>query len=382
MRRALTRFWTGVLFASLLALCTLTPRAQVLPDTLIWEPVGEIEQADWLAFDADTLYTGIRSISGGSQQRGILTINPDTEEWAVVERWDWYSILDDICICPPRALFTHRGQGLWLYPEWDGGSTLVNGSASTLPVETPSGALLIGVRKRPFVAARSTDGGLTWTDHGSPDIPTGLTPIDLVVLPPTPSLHEGRIVAAGFGGLATSDDDGRTWTPTAFYAGGPAFSGWAAARIEPGPYDGGHGGSVLAIVEGNGGGSGVFRSADGVEWEGVSAFPGVSRYESRLLAAPDGAVYLYETRRPSGTYYRGKTLGPTTDAGETWQAVGPVWEAWSTLPSEIELGPDGRLWASALGRADYTNERLGGVFGRWTRWSPSQESPRRQRPLA
>ena len=221
----------------------------MLPDTLIWEPVGEIEQADWLAFDADTLYTGIRSISGGSQQRGILTINPDTEEWAVVEKLAGTGIpfWMNLSSAPPErsSLTEAKGSGSILVG-W-GRPPLVNGSASTLPVETPSGALLIN-QQGPFVAARSTDGGLTWTDHGSPDIPTGLTPIDLVVLPPTPSLHEGRIVAAGFGGLATSDDDGRTWTPTAFYAGGPAFSGWAAARIEPGPYDGGHGGSVLAIV--------------------------------------------------------------------------------------------------------------------------------------
>ena len=229
-----------------------------------------------------------------------------------------------------------------------------------LPIETPGGALLVGVNDAPFVATRSTDDGLTWTDYGGPQVASsGMSPLDLLVLPPTGERPAHRIVAVGYGGVLFSDDDGQTWHPSDVYAEGAAFTAWAGVQIMSGPYDGGHGGELLATIESNGGSSLMARSSDGIQWEAVAPFPGQSRYKSDLLAMPDGTVFLYEGFGDNADR-DGRTLWRSADGGSTWKAVGPVWQEWSAVPSDLAIGPDGRLWASATGASGGT--KRGGVF--------------------
>ena len=231
-----------------------------------------------------------------------------------------------------------------------------------LPIKTPEGALLVGLNENYAVAARSADDGITWTNHGGPQIPSsGMSPLDLLVLPPAAEHSTHRIVAVGYGGILFSDDDGRTWEASAVYAEGLAYTAWAGAQIASGPYDGGHGGELLAIIESNGGSSLMARSSDGIAWEAVASFPGQARSTSDLLAMPDGTVFLYEGSGDNNNR-DGRTLWRTADGGATWKAVGPVWRGWSAVPTDLAIGPEGRLWASAEGKPVYGQLREGGVF--------------------
>ena len=166
-------------------------------EPLVWERVGTVEKADWLAFDADTLYAGIGNISGGRQESAIVSLRPGDDDWSVVEMWDWYTHFDDLYFDADRTLFAYRLGSIMRFEAWGGDGAEVNDDAYTVPHRTPSGALVVGINKQPFLAARSTDGGRTWTDHGSPEVPTGMTPVAIVSFPPSPDAPEGRLVPVG-----------------------------------------------------------------------------------------------------------------------------------------------------------------------------------------
>lgn len=330
-----------------------------LPDTLLWEPVGDVHRGRWLAFHGDTLYAGVEHMTGAEFSQ-LSVLSPNDEKWTPTGfRWT----AQDLVFMPNGTAFFYstalvRSTGIF------GDYVDVHDEVRfMLPIETPEGALLVGLSDNSVVVARSTDDGVTWIDHGGPQVAAGgMSPLDLLVLPPTAARATHRIVAVGYGGILISDDDGRTWHPSAVYAQQWAFTAWAGVRIASGPYDGGHGGELLAVIEGNGGGSVMARSSDGITWEAVAPFPGQARYQSDLLALPDGTVFLYE-RIGDNDDQVGRTLWRTADGGESWQAVGPVWREWTTVPTDLAIGPDGRLWASAsANRGHRTNPRRGGVF--------------------
>jgi len=335
---------------ALLAGASATPSyAQVPPDTLVWERVGTVNDVRGPFFDADTLYAAAVSDP-------IQVFRPGDADWS--QAFPTNARARDLLITPERVvcLLVTAASGLGCSIDslqtWYG----YHDKAFTLPVFTPEGALLLGTRGGPSeggrLAARSTDDGATWTPHGLGDGTDGLGTTNLVVIPPSEALPTGRIVATGYGGIATSDDDGRTWQPTALY-GGLAYAAWSSARIEHGPYAG----RLLAVVErGAPGGSptGLYRSTDGIAWERLADVPGGNTFDGRLMAAPDGTVYAYDNNTA------GRTVRRSVDGGQTWQEVGPGWTEWPAEAREIVAGPDGRLYAACSGGgfAGYD----GGVF--------------------
>ena len=350
--------WAWLVGAMLLLGMPLASAQQGLPDTLLWEPIGELQQGTWLAFDNDTLYAGVGHITG-QELSSIAVLYPETTRWvAAVETSMW---AQDMVFMPNGTLFFYRTSLLGRSEgRLEDAVEVHDQTRFMLPIQTPDGTLLVGINDGPFVATRSTDDGLTWTDHGGPEVSvSGMSPIDLLVLPPTMERRTSRIVAVGYGGILFSDDDGRTWHPSDVYAEGPAFTAWAGVRIASGSYDGSQGGKLLAVIEGSGGSSLMARSSDGIEWEAVAPFPGQARSSSDLLAMPDGTVFLYEGSGDNNNR-DGRTLWRTADGGSTWQAVGPVWRGWSAVPTDLAIGPDGRLWASAEGASG--GSKRGGVF--------------------
>ena len=335
---------------ALLADASATPSyAQTQPDTLVWERVGTVNDVRGLFFDADTLYAAAVSDP-------IQVFRPGDADWS--QAFPTNARARDLLITPERVvcLLVTAASGLGCSIDslqtWYG----YHDKAFTLPVRTPEDALLLGPNMVGVVAARSTDDGATWTEHGfaegSGAEDEGLTPRSLVVIPPSEALPNGRIVAAGSYGIAYSDDDGRSWYPTELF-GHLAYVAWSATRIEHGE----HAGRLLAIVErGAPGGSptGLYRSTDGIAWERITDVPGGNTFDGRLMAAPGGAVYAYDTNTA------GRSVRRSIDGGETWQRVGPVWTEWPAEAREIVAGPDGRLYAACSGGgfAGYD----GGVF--------------------
>lgn len=329
-------------------------------DTLVWEPIGDIQQATWLDFNDDAVYAGTSRISDQAGSLGIAVLYPDSTEW--LRAFNHSLRADDFVFFNDSLVF-----GLWhrfLYRSTDSGNSFSEADqfegARSLPIRAPDGNLVVGYDSAIRPAARSEDDGATWTVPDGPDL--ALTPIVLVVIPPTADLPEGRVIGAGYGGIGYSDDNGRTWAPTVFSGGGGlAFSAWAAVRISQGPQDGDHGGAVLAVVEGNGSiGPTIMRSEDGAVWEPVAPSPSGSGYSARLVAGPDGAVYFYDITETENRM--GRPVWRSVDGGSTWDNIGPIWTAWRAVPTDIDVGPDGHLWASAEGRWVLPGIRVGGVF--------------------
>jgi len=314
--------------------------AQTLPDTLVWERVGTLNDVRGLSFDGDTLY-------GTPIGDTFQVLHPGDADFS--QAFPSANLrAKDLLITLERIIFalSPSASGLGRSVDWGQSWPDVHESAKTLPVPTPEGALLLGPNEPEVVAARSTDGGATWTPRGLGDGTDGLGTTHLVVTPPSAALPAGRIVAAGYGGLAYSDDDGRSWLPTALY-GGLAYAAWSAARIAEGSHDGDSPGRILAVVErGAPGGepTGLYASEDGgATWTRLGPIPGGGTFDTRLAAAPDGAVYAYLQRTDEAPVWR------TVDGGQTWVNLGPVWVEWPAEVREITAGPDGRLYAACSG---------------------------------
>ncbi len=348
MRRLLLAA-VGVLLASALpASPPVQAQPEAAPDTLAWEQVGTLLDMDGLFFDADTLH-----VAGIGNP--VQVLRPGDEDFS--QAFPFNVFAKDIMVTAERTkcLLEQSASGVGCsvdeFRTWYG----TQDKALTLPVATSEGALLLGTRGNSNggrLAARSTDGGATWEEVGLGDGFAGLGTTTLVVIPPSAAQPAGRFVAAGYGGLAYSDDDGRSWHPTPLY-GGLAYAAWSSVRIPAGP----HAGRLLAVVErGAPGGepTGLYQSADGAEWARLGPIPTGGTFSTRLTAAPDGAVYAYRRTSPGAPVWR------SLDGGQTWENVGPVWTAWPAEAREIVAGPDGRLWA-ACGGGGFSGYD-GGVF--------------------
>ncbi len=205
------------------------------------------------------------------------------------------------------------------------------------PIDTPEGALLVGDNAVGSGAARSIDGGVTWTPAAWPG--GGGLPNSLLVVDPTPELPAGRVVGAGFGGVAYSDDDGRSWQASEIF-GSLAMYSQGGVRITGGPEDG----VLLVSLDGvpNGLSGGVWRSENGRDWELIGrTFEDVVAVN--LVAGPDGQVYAWQQETD-------RVLG-SGDGGRTWKLLSrEVDSSYDFSPRDMIVGPDGRLYVSGFGR--------------------------------
>ena len=347
------RLARGCVLIALLLFCPGRARAQGAPWPLVWERVGTIEKVYGMLFDGDTLYA--------AALYPFKVLQPGDTDWS--DAFPANAFAQDLFITPDRVIFALRPNGLGLLRSADGGSTWMNvvNEALRLPVLTPEGALFTPTRGNAdgqgAVGARSIDGGATWTYGGLGQPGEGVGSLSVLVMPTSVALPNGRLVAAGYNGIAYSDDDGRTFRPSAIYRVLDHVSD-TAVRIEGGPYDG----RLLAVVQGSLG-IGVFASADGIGWTLLSPVPTGTTFTARLVATPDGAVYAYDRR---ATVERtGYPMYRSTDGGATWTDVGPVGDGLSQYPPEVRevvVGPDGRLYAATSLEGRYDPGREGGVF--------------------
>ncbi|MCH7977059.1 MAG: hypothetical protein IIC18_10985, partial [Bacteroidetes bacterium] len=275
MMKHCARIRTLIAFLLLVGLAPRVAGGQAQLDTLAWERVGTLNDAWGLYFDADTLYAAFIS------QR-FQVLRPGDEDFSDAFLTSFFGT--DLIITPDRVVFFRRAaSALFRTVDWGMTGEQVHGSAFSLPVVTPEGAFALGTNIAAVVAGRSEDNGATWTDQefadGSGAEGGALGSTAILVMPPSPSIPNGRLVVTGFGGIAYSDDDGRSWYPTDLY-GELAFGAWASARLTGGAYDG----LLIAVVEGEGGF--FYTSTDGIEWTAVADVLTASRFTTRLTAVP------------------------------------------------------------------------------------------------
>lgn len=232
-----------------------------------------------------------------------------------------------------------------------------------------------GHGKGAIVLKRSADGGKTWSAR----LPT---PENWATSQETPTIH--RVVGADgtkrlilFSGMypirmASSDDDGATWTPLApigAFGGIVAMGSVEPIRGEPGGY--------LALFHDDGryfrnagGKSGQFRvyqtrSADGgLHWGEptvIATSPPLLFCEPGLIRSPDGkqlAVLLRENSRKRNSY-----LITSNDEGKTWSAPRELPGALTGDRHVGKYAPDGRLFLSFR---DTTRDSR--TYGDWVGW--------------
>lgn len=229
-----------------------------------------------------------------------------------------------------------------------------------------------GHGKGTIVLKRSTDGGLTWSDRLA-------VPENWATSQETPTIHrvvdpDGRRQLVLFSGLypirmASSEDDGRTWTPLEKIGDFGGIVAMASVeRLKDGSY--------MALFHDDGrylrgeGKKSKFRvfktvSQDGGRtWgqpEAIAEHPDADLCEPGLVRSPDGrqiAVLLRENRRKHNSF-----VIFSDDEGKTWTAPR---ELPGSLTGDRHVGryaADGRLFVSFR---DTTHESP--TKGDWVGW--------------
>lgn len=356
--------------AACLALLAVLPLgAQPLPDQLEWELVGSViptgtnslASIDGVGFHQDTLLA--------TGERSVWAYDPATDAWT--DRRNWTSIplsmagpiVSGEALGVPGVLFLDRGR---LHLSVNGGRTwaLVGAEERTfaLPVRTPSGRLVAGhngLIPDGDVLSFSTNAGLTWT-RGTFFPGDAGVPYDFAATAPTPDAPQGRLVTADFLGTSYSTDDGQTWQRSTLH--GP-YRAYSVDVVRPGPRDGGHAGRfVTGAISFDRFRSYVYTSDDGGQtWQERFAYPLDGERGLQVVAAPDGAVYMYNDRFNTARHLFGSSNG-----GDTWQDLGPMGLDWPFGAAQMAVGPDGRLYVGGPDGVPAYNpmedEAAGGVF--------------------
>ena len=232
-----------------------------------------------------------------------------------------------------------------------GDSIFVVETLIDVPRAIPVGGFLLAGLGGGQWAAYSHDRGATWHRSTSPGPNSeGPKARRLAVVHTGP--HAGRIVGAGFWGLATSDDRGVSFQRVPGWYQASRFLSEAVGRLG-GAAPGGGDRLVATIIDPTRPGriSRVLVSDDGGDsWRetfGLTGDPNAAATEvvdlggGRAVIAMDGG-HIWETR----------------DAGETWQIVGVVPGSLIDQGPEASfnarvlwafLGPDGRLYVGGFG---------------------------------
>ncbi len=227
-----------------------------------------------------------------------------------------------------------------------------------IPAGLPHAGTLVGEAYGPF-AVLSRDRGATWAratiPNSEPEDP-GAASLAVVLRGP----RAGRIIGAGFWGLATSDDGGASYTPVTGLWEYFRFLGGAVGVLDGAAPDGGDR-IVATIIDPPrpGRDAYVLVSDDGGDtWRETFALTGDPNATTADVVDFGGgrAVIAMD----------GGEVWQTDDAGESWTVVGivpgalldPAGSPTSGRVMWAMRGPDGRLYAGG--------DRLGGSNPGWT----------------
>ena len=349
MRAALT-------VVSLVILASRPASAQAgvpVPTMIAWERValgGPFERFDveGLGFCGDTLLateTTVRALRGGGPGHPA-----SAGTWEEVSRAGGF---DAECaeVAGRSILYVRRPSSL--DRSLDGGYTTepVLVSGQTIPVRTPGGAL-VGYFPFSDLWICRTDDGEAWTCHEYTPGDTGFPRFFAAARPGGP-IPEARLLANGQGGPAYSDDDGRTWRPSNLMTDIQTF-GDGLCVVDGGPLHG----RALASAQNASGRFRIFESTDGAMWTDVGPAPD---------AVDPGRSFVYLTAAPGGlvaAYGSGTHVWLSGDGGRSWRDVfdadGPL--NTNDKATDVEAGPDGRLYASVSSQQSQDAAERGGVY--------------------
>ena len=222
-----------------------------------------------------------------------------------------------------------------------------------MPVSTPSGGLVAYFGSPGYIICRTEDGD-AW--ECNPYVPgdSGF-PRAFAAARPGGPVPEARLIANGQGGPAYSDDDGRTWHPSNLMISVQTF-GWGLAVIDGGPLHG----TAVAVAQPGSNGYRVFQTTDGATWTDVGPAPDtqVPGWDGvDLVAIPGGLV---------AAYGNGAEAWLSGDGGRTWRSVfdsdGPGADDSQEQVTDLDVGPDGRLYLGVLSSRTQDAAERGGVY--------------------